>query len=64
MMDELQPLVQRYGLSVSRVDIDGSAELEDRFGQKVPVLAAGGQEICHFRLDVRALERFLRGRST
>lgn len=62
-MDELQPLVQRYGLTVSRVDIDGCAELEARFGQIVPVLTAGGREICHFRLDVRALERFLKGRS-
>lgn len=44
---------------VEVIDIDGFPELEQRWGDKVPVLLAGDREICHYFFDSAALERAL-----
>ncbi|MEM7294575.1 MAG: glutaredoxin family protein [Pseudomonadota bacterium] len=40
---------------VSVVEIDAVPELRARYNTKVPVLALGEQEICHYHLDKVAL---------
>ena len=40
----------RFRLEV--VNVDGSADLVERYGMRVPVLLAGGQEICALRFRV------------
>lgn len=44
---------------IERVDVDRSPELADRYGARVPVLAYGSVEVCHFFLDLHALRRAL-----
>jgi glutaredoxin len=33
------------------IDVDADAELESKYGDKVPVLLHGESEICHYYLD-------------
>lgn len=41
---------------VLEIDVDADPALEARWGTLVPVLLADGQELCHYRLDIRALD--------
>jgi thioredoxin reductase (NADPH) len=41
------------------VDIDQHPALEEKWGDKVPVLLEGETEICHYFFDVAALEKHL-----
>ena len=59
MRADLQPLLALSSVSVERVDVDDDPLLEARWGDKVPVLLAGEQELCHHRLDRAALARWL-----
>jgi hypothetical protein len=58
MRDELAPLLRgRARLEI--VDIDGNVELEQRYGQRIPVLKAGTAELCCVRLDAARVESYL-----
>jgi hypothetical protein len=48
-------------LTVLEIDVDADPDpaLEARWGALVPVLLADGQEVCHYRLDTRALDAIL-----
>ncbi|AOY02137.1 hypothetical protein BJP62_00605 [Jeongeupia sp. USM3] len=60
MRDQLQPLAARHGFAVEWVDIDDNDALEALYGELVPVLAdADGGEICHYHLDLQALDDWL-----
>ncbi|MFQ5642450.1 MAG: glutaredoxin family protein [Thiogranum sp.] len=41
------------------VDVDRDPQLARRYDEWVPVLCHGEQEICHYRLDERALRTAL-----
>lgn len=41
------------------IDILGNPELERNYGSKIPVLAAGSNEICHYYLDLQALTQYI-----
>ncbi len=43
-------------VQVLEIDVDTDPALEARWGTLVPVLLADGQELCHYRLDTRALD--------
>ena len=47
------------GFDLELVDIEGNAELEAKFAERVPVLLQGGEEICHYVLDEEALRACL-----
>lgn len=47
------------GVQVDEIDVDANPALEARWGTLVPVLLAGGREVCHYRLNLRALRRAL-----
>jgi len=52
----LERLQHELGFSFEVVDVDRDAELEQRYGELVPVLTGpDGREICHYFLDVEAL---------
>ncbi|MGE5386707.1 MAG: glutaredoxin family protein [Betaproteobacteria bacterium] len=51
MWAALAPLAQEFGASVEWVDVDSDSELEQRFGDLVPVLLFEGAELCHYFLD-------------
>jgi thiol-disulfide isomerase/thioredoxin len=51
MKQELALFQQQYDFSLNIVDIDADHYLKLRYGERVPVLAAGEQEICHYYLN-------------
>lgn len=56
MIAQLEQLRDRLDFSVDVVDVDRHPDLEEAWGTKVPVLLDGQTEICHYFLDVGALE--------
>jgi thioredoxin reductase (NADPH) len=56
MRAALEQFRGRYDFVVDVVDVDRHPALEEKWGDKVPVLLDGGREICHYFLDVAALE--------
>jgi hypothetical protein len=61
MRGAVAPLAAAAGLELREIDVDSDPALEARWGDRVPVLLAGQRELCHYRLDRRALGAFLRG---
>jgi thiol-disulfide isomerase/thioredoxin len=59
MIEAMRPLQQARGFKLKVVDVDADPELERRYGDKVPVLEAAGEEICHYFLDPAAVDAFL-----
>ena len=60
MVTTLSEWQAELGLEIERVDVDASPDLAARYGARVPVLAYGSMEVCHFFLDLDALRRALR----
>jgi hypothetical protein len=59
MLHELAASRQQWQFELEVVDILGRPELEIRYGSRVPVLcAAGDEEICHYFLDDTALAEY------
>ena len=56
MIAELEKLRARFGFEIEVVDVDRHPALEEKWGDKVPVLLDGEREICHYFLDLAALE--------
>jgi thioredoxin reductase (NADPH) len=46
----------RYDFDIEVVDVDADPRLEERWGDKVPVLLDGEREICHYYLDHEAVD--------
>lgn len=61
MHDALRIWQPTYGFSVREVDVDRDPDLRHRYGARVPVLALGEHEICHYFLDEPALLERLEG---
>lgn len=59
MLDVLAELRGELGFSLETVDVDGDSSLKERYGLLVPVLAGGGEEICHYFLNRPALDAYL-----
>lgn len=59
MVAALEGLQTGLGFAVERVDVDSDAELARRYGERVPVLAHGSRELCHYRLEAPAVTAYL-----
>lgn len=61
MILALQDLQKQVSFDFQVVDIDSDPELIALYGEKIPVLvsAADNQEICHYFLDLAALDDYL-----
>ena len=46
----------RYDFDIEVVDVDRHPQLEEKWGDKVPVLLDGEREICHYYLDIEAVD--------
>ena len=46
----------RYDFDIEVVDVDRHPGLEEKWGDKVPVLLDGELEICHYFLDAEAVD--------
>ncbi len=55
MKQALRLFQQRYDFSLNLVDIDADSYLKQRYGERVPVLAAGDKEICHYHFNEKLL---------
>jgi hypothetical protein len=55
----LAPFLASRKVSVELIDVDADPTLEARWGDKVPVLLSGEEELCHYRLDAVAVSRWL-----
>ena len=58
MIAALQVLQTRLSFRLEVMDVDSDDELRLRYGERVPVLLAGGEEICHYHLDRVALDAY------
>jgi glutaredoxin len=56
----LRELSQRYPLQLETVDVDSAADLQQRHGERVPVLVINGKERMWGRINRVLLERQLR----
>ncbi len=63
LCEDMQNLLPAYleeaGLVLNTIYIDNDAALEQEYGTLVPVLKAGEKEICHYFLDVKALQQYI-----
>ena len=63
LCDDMEKLLPDYvteaGLTFDVIYIDDDTELEEKYGTLVPVLKAGEREICHYFLDVKALQQYI-----
>ena len=63
LCEDMQTLLQTYlsgtGFSFSVVYVDDDVLLEKQYGALVPVLKSGKKEICHYFLDVKALQQYM-----
>jgi hypothetical protein len=55
----LRGLQADFRFRIDAVDIDSDPALEQRYGERVPVLVHAGQELCHYRLDIAAVTALL-----
>ena len=58
MIASLYGLQGRLQFQIKMVDIDNDTELTARYGVRIPVLMADGEEICHYHLDPIALDAY------
>ena len=57
MLEDLAELLgPQAAADVQVVDIAGQAELERRYGARIPVLTADGEFVCAYRLDVERVK--------
>ena len=52
----LRQFQARYDFDIEVVDVDRHPALEEKWGDKVPVLLDGERELCHYFLDVDAVD--------
>ena len=52
----LKRFQERYDFDIEVVDVDRHPRLEEKWGDKVPVLLDGDREICHYYLDHDAVD--------
>jgi len=46
----------RYSFEIEVIDVESSPRLEEKWGDKVPVLLDGDREICHYYIDHDAVD--------
>ena len=51
--------LQRFDAGLTRIEIDGNADLEAQFGQEVPVLFVNQRKAFKYRCTARELRRRL-----
>ena len=52
----LKQLQGRHDFDVVVVDVDRDPALEEKWGDKVPVLLDGERELCHYYLDLDVVD--------
>ena len=60
LLSDLAPVARELELSVEVVDLAADPELDARWGEFVPVVMAGDEALCHYRLDADAVRAHFR----
>ena len=55
----LVPQKDQLNIEVKEILIDNNKELEDLYGQLIPVIHVDGRYFSHFRLDIAEFKTFL-----
>jgi hypothetical protein len=55
----LLPLKDQLNIEIEEILIDNSKELENLYGQLIPVIHVDGKYFSHFRLDIDEFKSFL-----
>jgi len=67
LCDDMKAVVERVARSVPLtlivVDISTDAELEQRYGQEIPVLLIDGRKAAKYRVSEEELNKKLKGKS-
>jgi glutaredoxin len=63
MTQALERLRHELGFGYTTIDIDHEPSLTERYGTRVPVLAAGNTEICYYFLEEELLRAWCAGRA-
>lgn len=58
MQQALQLLQQELSFTLHTVDVEADPQLEQRYGEWVPVLASPQGELCHYFLDEETVRRY------
>jgi len=61
MLAALEALRGEFDFDVEIVDIDSCPQQLEKYDQRVPVLATGDIEICHYFLDAAKVREVLAG---
>ena len=56
LITALKQFQGRYDFAIEVVNVDRHPRLEEKWGDKVPVLLDGDREICHYYLDIAAVD--------
>lgn len=56
----IRQVAERFPLAVQEFDVDNSQELQERYGNEVPVLFVNGRKAFKYRITVEALENRLK----
>lgn len=59
MLAALEALRGEYAFEIDVFDIDATPALEAKYNELVPVLAANGEELCHYFLDAPKVREYL-----
>ncbi|MFK5913997.1 MAG: glutaredoxin family protein, partial [Woeseiaceae bacterium] len=63
LCEDMLALIPQYiegtGLVLEVIDIDEDPDLREKYDRLVPALNAGDREICHYFLDVKALQQYI-----
>jgi glutaredoxin len=63
LCEEMKEVVRRvaegFVLTLQEVDVDGSAELQEQYGNEVPVLLVNSRKAFKYRVNERELEKRL-----
>lgn len=59
MRDQVEACIAPLNVALTLIDISGRDDLEERFGERVPVLYVDDSELCYGRLDQDLLEEAL-----
>jgi hypothetical protein len=51
LLEELEPLSRRAGVTVRVIDVDTRPDWRERFGTRVPVVCAGDEELSGWPFD-------------
>jgi glutaredoxin len=57
--DELEQLRHKAPFKLEEVDVSLDAALMRDYGERIPVIAVDGDELCEYELDPTARERLL-----